>query len=87
MLEEEYSLESIHEFPNEIEDTFLEIWDNKQKPISINTICDDLLCDYSDKGIDYCIKVFEKEYPMKIKQKKVVYDTLKEKMIKFGLDF
>jgi hypothetical protein len=86
MLEEEYSLESIHESKDEIEDTFLEIWDSRQKPVSINTICDDLLCDYSDKGIDYCMKIFERKYPMKIKQKDAVYNELKEKMIKYGID-
>lgn len=86
MLEEEYSLELIHESADAIEDTFLEIWNLKEKPVSINTICDDLICDYSDKGIDYCMNAFEREYPMKVKQKQEVYETLKEKMIKFGFD-
>ena len=79
MLNEEYSEDMILKSKNKIEKIFMQIWDNKQVPTSIHNICDELINDYGDKGITYCMRMFSELYPMKKKDARMVYSTLETK--------
>lgn len=83
MLREEYSEELIEKNRDKIEDIFIEEWD-KRTHKSMNTICEDLIDDYGQKGLDYCIERFNRDYPMKKGQSNDVRKLLEEKMIKYG---
>ena len=85
MLEEEFSRKVIDEYADKIEEIFMELW-NKRVHENINTISDDLIDEYANWGIDYCMNVFDKKYPMKRDESDKLYALLEEKMLKYGFD-
>lgn len=85
MLEEEFSRKVIDEYADKIEEIFMEFW-NKRVHENINTISDDLIDEYANWGIDYCMNVFDKKYPMKRDESDKLYALLEEKMLKYGFD-
>lgn len=85
MLEEEFSRSVIEEHADKIEDIFMEYWNRKVRK-NIKTICDDLIDDYADRGIDYCMDVFKKQYPMKMAECDKMRDLLEERMLMYGFD-
>ena len=85
MLEEEFSRDVIEEYDSKIEDIFIETW-NKKVRKNIKTICDDMIDEYADRGIDFCMEMFVKEYPMKKGQYDEFRDLLEKQMLKYGFD-
>ena len=85
MLEEEFSRKLTDEYADKIEEIFMEFW-NKRVHENINTISDDLIDEYANWGIDYCMNVFDKKYPMKRDESDKLYALLEEKMLKYGFD-
>jgi hypothetical protein len=85
MLEEEFSIEVIDEYADKIEAIFMEIW-NKKVRKNIKSICDDLIDEYGNKGIDYCMNVFYRQYPMKKGEADEFRNLLEEQMLKYGFD-
>ena len=85
MLEEEFSRDVIEEYDSKIEDIFIETW-NKKVRKNIKTICDDMIDEYADRGIDFCMEMFVKEYPMKKGQYDEFRDLLENQMLKYGFD-
>ena len=77
MLEEEFSRKVIDEYADKIEEIFMEFW-NKRVHENINTISDDLIDEYANWGIDYCMNVFDKKYPMKRDESDKLYALLEE---------
>lgn len=82
MLSEEYPEEMIRKSKTKIEKIFMQIWDNKQIPTSIHTICNELFSEFSGKGIGYCMRIFAERYPMKKKDARLVYNVLEKLFIK-----
>lgn len=77
-----FSRKSIHRVKGEIEKTFQERLnpiDISQAPKGLVLICDILIKDYGDKGIDYCMEMFEKKYPMKTDDSELVRAILVRK--------
>ena len=83
MLEEEFSRDVIEEYDSKIEDIFIETW-NKKVRKNIKTICDDMIDEYADRGIDFCMEMFVKKYPMKKGQYDEFRDLLEKQMLKYG---
>lgn len=86
MLEEEYAPELIQKSKKKIERIFMQIWESKQVPESLHSITDELIEEYGEEGISYCMRVFAERYPMKKKDARLVYGILEKKFIKKGLD-
>lgn len=79
MLSEEYSDEMIQQSKKKIEKIFMQIWNSKQVPQSLHTICDELKKEYGDKGLTHCMRMFGQKYPMKKKDARTVYTILQSK--------
>ena len=65
-----------------IEKIFMQIWENREVPTSIHTLCDELYNKYGDKGITHCMRMFSQEYPQKKKDARLVYGVLEKKFVK-----
>jgi surface protein len=84
-----YSKKSIKRIKGEIEKTFQE----RLNPIDISSapkglllICDILMRDYGDEGLDRCMEMFEKKYPMKSEDSDMVRAILTRKFLKSDLN-
>ena len=86
MLSEDYSPEIIQKSKKKIEKIFMQIWDSKQIPVSIHTICDELIAEYGDQGIKHCMRMFAQKYPSKRKDARTVYNALEIKFNQQGLE-
>lgn len=86
MLSEEYDEEIIKKSSKKIERIFMQIWDSKQIPVSVHTLCDELFEKYSSEGITKCMQVFAEEYPFKKKDASTYYNVLKVKFKKNRVD-
>lgn len=82
MLSEEYPEELIMKSKKKIEKIFMQIWENREVPTSIHTLCDELYNKYGDKGITHCMRMFSQEYPQKKKDARLVYGVLEKKFVK-----
>ena len=83
-LNEAFSKKLINRNKGLIEKTFqqrLNPIDISNAPKSIILICDVLMSNYGDKGIDYCMEMFKSKYPMKIDDSDLVHAVL---VSKFG---
>lgn len=84
-----YSKKSIKRVRGEIEKTFQERLnpvDISKAPKSLLLICDILMSDYGDEGIDRCMEMFEKKYPMKVDDTDMVRVILKRKFLENDLN-
>ena len=45
-----------------------------------------MIDEYADRGIDFCMEMFVKEYPMKKGQYDEFHDLLENQMLKYGFD-
>ena len=60
----------------------MRVWDSREVPTSIHTICNDLFDSYSDMGISHCMRMFSQEYPQKKKDARMVYSVLEKLFMK-----
>lgn len=77
-LKEEFTYEQIEDprTLKRIKNIFMEVWDSKIPPISIQNICDNLVEECPDKSISELMKIFAKSYPSKKKQSRFVFNIL-----------
>jgi surface protein len=84
-----YSKKSIKRIKGQIEKTFQERLnpiDISSAPKSLLLICDILMSDYEDEGLDYCMEMFEKKYPMKVDDRDMVQAILTRKFLENDLN-
>jgi len=86
MLSEDYPPEFIKDSRKKIEKVFMQVWDSKQVPVSLQVICDELVSEYGDMGIVHCMRMFAQKYPSKRKQARWVYQILESKFAQMGMD-
>lgn len=86
MLLEDYNEEYVKKSAKRIEKIFMEIWDAKQVPESLQKIAEKLFDEYSDKGISHCMRMFAQEYPMKKKDARTVYQVLEKIFARNGVE-
>lgn len=77
-LREEFSYEQIEDprTIRRIRKVFMEVWDSKIPPISLQNICDNLVRENPDLTISELIKLFAQKYPSKKKQSRLVFNIL-----------
>ena len=88
-LNEAFSKKLINRNKGLIEKTFkqrLNPIDISNVPKSIILICDVLMSNYGDKGIDYCMEMFKSKYPMKIDDSDLVHAVLVSKFCENDLN-
>lgn len=78
-LKEEFTYEQIEDprTRKRIRKVFMEVWDSKIPPVSLQNICEELVRDNPDKGTADLMKIFAKTYPSKKSQSRFVYNILK----------
>ena len=79
MLLEEFPIEYIKNSSKKIEKIFMQVWDSRTVPSSIEDICDELIKEYGD-DITHCMRMFAQKYPQKKKQSRMVYSYLQDKV-------
>ena len=77
-LSEEFTYEQIQDprTRRRIKNVFMEVWDSKIPPQSLQNICDDLIRQNPDAGVTELMKIFAKSYPSKKSQSRHVYNIL-----------
>lgn len=80
MLSEDYPIEIINKSKKKIENVFMDYWKSKEVPASLHNICDELIDEYGDKGIGYCMRMFAQKYPMMKKKARMVYSVLEKRI-------
>ena len=86
MLSEDYSEDMIRKSSKKIEKIFMQIWDSKQIPESLQNIAEELFNEYSDKGITHCMRMFGQKYPMKKRYSRTIYQVLEKLFIRNNID-
>lgn len=81
-LEEEFTYEQIEDprTRRRIHDVFMDVWDSKIPPKSIQNICDELIHDNPDANVSELLRIFAKTYPSKKKHSRQVYQILSRKV-------
>ena len=77
-LGEEFSYEQIEDprTTRRIKNIFMDVWDSKVPPKSLQNISEDLLRENPDKSISELMKIFASTYPSKKRQSRHVYNIL-----------
>ena len=77
-LKEEFDYEQIEDPRTRrlIKNVFMQVWDSKIPPISIQNICTQLIKENPEASITDLMKIFAKTYPSKKRQSKHVYTVL-----------
>ena len=77
-LAEEFTYEQIHDprTRRRIKKVFMEVWDSKLPPKSLQNICEELVRDNPDSNVKDLLKIFAKTYPSKKKDSRHVYQIL-----------
>ena len=77
-LSEEFSYEQIHDprTRRRIKKVFMEVWDSKIPPVSLQNICEELVRQNPDATVQELLKIFAKTYPSKKKDSRFVYQIL-----------
>ena len=77
-LKEEFSYEQINDprTRRRIKKVFMDVWDSKLPPKSLQNICDELIRENPDVSIQELLKIFAKTYPSKKKDSRFVYNIL-----------
>ena len=77
-LKEEFDYEQIEDPRTRrgIKNVFMQVWDSKLPPVSIQNICDNLIKENPDDSISELMKKFAKNYPSKKKQSRYVFNIL-----------
>lgn len=81
-LKEEFTYEQIEDpkTHKRIKSVFMEVWDSKIPPISIQNICEDLIRENPDASISDLMKLFARAYPSKKDKSRHVYTILAKRM-------
>ena len=80
MLSEEYSPELINKSRKSIEKIFMQTWDARIPPVSINNLCDELINNNPGVEVKDLMRIFAKEHPSKKDKSRLVFTTLKQKL-------
>ena len=77
-LKEEFSYEQIEDSrtTRRIKNVFMDVWDSKVPPKSLQNISEELVRQYPDKSISELMKIFASTYPSKKRQSRFVYNIL-----------
>lgn len=77
-LREEFSYEQIEDprTRRRINNIFMDVWNSKIPPKSIQNICDELIQENPNEDIAGLMKIFAKTYPSKKKQSRHIYNIL-----------
>ena len=77
-LREEFSYEQIEDprTLRRIKNIFMDVWDSKIPPQSLQNICDDLIRQNPDASLAELMKIFANTYPSKKRQSRHVYNIL-----------
>ena len=77
-LSEEFTYEQIQDPRTRrgIKKIFMEVWDSKTPPKSLQNICEELIYENPDASIQELLKIFAKTYPSKKKDSRFVYNIL-----------
>ncbi|WP_458404371.1 hypothetical protein [Methanobrevibacter sp.] len=77
-LAEEFSYEQIQDPRTQkiIRNVFMDVWDSKIPPMSLQNICEELVIQNPGKSITELMKIFVQEYPCKKRQSRNVFDIL-----------
>lgn len=86
MLSEEYDEGIIKKSSKKIEKVFMQIWESKTPPISIQKVCNELFDEYGDRDlpIGQLMSIFANKYPQKKKHASVVYNIFEKLYIRNG---
>ncbi len=81
-LKEEFTYEQIEDprTRRRIKNVFMEVWDSKIPPKSLQNISDELIRENPDVSIQDLLKIFAKTYPSKKKDSSIVYQILSAKL-------
>ena len=86
MLLEDYNEEYVKKSSKKIEKVFMDVWDSKQVPESLQNIAEELFDEFSSQGITHCMRMFAQRYPMKKKNAKTIYQILEKLFARRGVD-
>ena len=86
MLLEDYNAEYVKKSSKKIEKVFMDVWDSKQVPESLQNIAEELFDEFSSQGITHCMRMFAQRYPMKKKNAKTIYQILEKLFARRGVD-
>ena len=77
-LREEFTYEQIEDprTRRRIKKVFMEVWDSKIPPKSLQNICEELVRENPDAGVQDLLKIFAKTYPSKKKDSRFAYQIL-----------
>ena len=77
-LKEEFTYEQIEDprTRRRIKKIFMEVWDSKVPPKSLQNICEELVRENPDAGVQDLLKIFAKTYPSKKKDSRFAYQIL-----------
>lgn len=77
-LAEEFTYEQIHDLRTRrrIKNVFMEVWDSKIPPKSLQNICEELIRENPDMSVQELLKIFAKTYPSKKKDSRHAYQIL-----------
>ena len=77
-LKEEFTYEQIEDprTRRRIKKIFMEVWDSKIPPKSLQNICEELIRQHPDDSVQDLLKIFAKTYPSKKKDSRYVYQIL-----------
>jgi hypothetical protein len=77
-LKEEFTYEQIQDprTRRRIKKVFMEVWDSKVPPKSLQNICEDLVHENPDASVPELMKIFAKTYPSKKKDSRFAYNIL-----------
>ena len=77
-LKEEFSYEQIEDpkTVRRIKNVFMDVWDSKIAPQSLQNICEDLISENPDVSVTELMKIFANKYPSKKRHSRHVYTIL-----------
>ena len=77
-LQEEFTFEQIEDprTRRRIKSVFMDVWDSKIPPVSLQNICEELVLKNPDASVTDLMKIFAATYPSKKKQSRFVYNIL-----------
>ena len=79
-LSEEFTYEQIEDprTLRRIKNLFMDVWDSRVAPESIQDVCEELIRDNPDASASELMKMFAREYPTKKRQSRYAYNVFVE---------
>ena len=77
-LREEFTYEQIEDPRSirRIKNTFMDVWNSKLPPMSLQNVCEELMSENHDLSVQELLKLFAKKYPSRKKDSRHVYNIL-----------